>query len=428
MSDVRIDLRNVGKMYQVFKTPGDRLLCALGLSQLPIWRRRLCTDFWALRGVTIAVRSGERVGVIGRNGAGKSTLLKIAAGIVSPSWGQVHVQGRVRALLELGIGFHPELTGRENVRAALAYGEGNGHEQELEYEIIKFSELHEAIDQPLKTFSSGMFTRLAFSVATTISPEVLIIDELLSTGDAYFSGKCHERIKQMSEDAGVAVLMTSHDLGAIHALCQRVVWIDRGTVKSEGPALEVLREYGRNVRQDEEARLRSRGGIKSGGLLESAEAYGMGEVTITGVTLSTAHAQDVRSLFSEEPFEVAIEWYAQWPIHNPVFAFCVYLPTGACATQWIVSTSELGFPTISDRGRVVFRSGRLLLGNGAYVASVAIFAEYPGRGVEPPAYHVLDRTIHFQVVPANPGESVDLGICRQPIEAVIEFSEGQGKL
>jgi ABC-type polysaccharide/polyol phosphate transport system ATPase subunit len=424
MSDVRIDLQNVGKMYQVFKTPGDRLLYALGLSQLPIWRRRPCTDFWALRGVTLAVRSGERVGVIGRNGAGKSTMLKLAAGIISPSCGQVHVEGRVRALLELGIGFHPELTGRENVRAALAYGEGNDHEQELEDEIIKFSELHEAIDQPLKTFSSGMFTRLAFSVATTISPEVLIIDEILSTGDAYFAGKCHERIKRLSEESGAAVLMTSHDLGAIQSLCQRVIWVDRGEIKLEGSALEVLRAYGRHVRQDEEALLRSRDGGRSAQSVECAETYGLGGISVTGVKLNIKDLQDVRSLYSEEPFEVVVEWEAEQTIEDPVFVFCAYLPTGVCATQWIVSCSDLGYRGISGRGRMLFRSERLVLGKGCYVASVGIFASKPQRGIEPPAYHVLDRAVHFQVVNADPGDGVDHGLCRQSVVAELKRDDG----
>lgn len=423
---MRIELMSIGKMYQIFKTPGDRLSYALGLNRTPIWPCRP-TEFWALRDASLSVRAGECVGVIGRNGAGKSTLLKIAAGIVSPSSGCVRVQRPFRALLELGVGFHPELTGRENIRAVLAYREerSRASERELEGDIIKFSELHDTIDQQLKTYSSGMFTRLAFATATAISPDVLIIDEILSTGDAYFVGKCHERIKQLSNESGAAVLMSSHDLGAIQALCQRAIWIDHGLVKLEGPTLDVLRAYGRSIRHEEEARLRALDARAAVVSSESNEAYGLGGIVITQVQLSTMHAKDVKSLYCEESFQVVIEWEAERTIKDPVFVFCIYLTSGSCAAQWMTSTSDLGYQEIFGNGRIVFSSERLLLGPGHYVASVGIFSKKPSRSIEPPAYHVLDRTVHFQVLDSEPGEAIERGICRQPVVADLQCINGK---
>jgi lipopolysaccharide transport system ATP-binding protein len=192
----------------------------------------------------------------------------------------------------------------------------------------------------------------------------------------------------------------------------------------EGPALEVLRAYGRGVRQDEEARLREKDVDGSAKLVESAETYGLGGITITGVRLHTKDEQDVKSLYSEEPCEVVVEWKAERTIKDPVFVFCIYLPSGICATQWIVSSSELGSPNVSGQGRTHFRVERLVLGKGCYVASVAIFSSRPQRGIEPPAYHVLDRAVHFQVVNADPGDGVDHGLCRQSVVAELKRDDG----
>ncbi len=423
-----VDIRQITKRYQIFQNPGDRLLHALGLSQIVFWRRRSVKELWALNGVTLNVRKGERVGIVGRNGAGKSTLLKIVARTVAPTSGDAIVRGRVRALLELGIGFHPELTGRENIRTALAYEGVRDSNHELEREIIDFAELGESIEQPLRTFSSGMFTRLAFSVATAVSPDLLIIDEILATGDAYFVGKCFERLQRLSDQQAVAVLMASHDLTAVQALCHRALWIEHGIVKHEGSPLEVLREYGRSIRREEEARLRirdraARESPRTDSEKEhvSSSEYGSKEIVITGISLSTGDCHDVKSLYCLEPCEVVVEWKACRSVTNPVFVFCIYLPSGACASQWIASSREMGTEIVSGQGTVTFRSDRLLLGSGYYVASVGVFAEMPNRGLEAAPYHVLDRCVYFQVVEQSFNDQVNYGICRQPVATELRI-------
>jgi ABC-type polysaccharide/polyol phosphate transport system ATPase subunit len=422
MSEPVLELCGVAKQYRIFRRTRYRLMDAFGL---PVPQRSY-DEVWALRGIDLSVRHGERLGIIGANGAGKSTLLRILAGLSRPTEGRVVMQGRIEALMELGTGFHPDFSGRENIFAALAHKGVTGVEAEHRFEdVVTFSELKEWIERPVSTYSAGMYTRLAFSVATAIRPEVLIVDEVLSAGDAYFTGKCITRMKQLAGDSGAAVVMVSHDLSALQALCQEAMWLDGGRVVAQGKVLEVIRRYVRHVKLQEDQLLRSRDRSLAAfrANVETGPGYGSGEIMITGVTLATKESRDVRNLVSLEPFEITVEWLANQLVHDAVFVFCVYLPSGDCATQWIASSKEMGAPVLAGRGTVAFRSNRLLLGHGQYVASIGIFRHKPERGVEPPAFHVLDRCVHFQVTNVDPTEAVQYGICRQ--EVVEELHQEQ---
>jgi len=259
MSELAIELQNVGKMYKLYRRPIDKVLDAFGINRWLVWRKDYYQGFWALRHLDLQIPQGERLGIIGRNGAGKSTLLKVITGNIVPTEGIVQVNGRMQALLELGTGFHPEFTGLQNIRASLAYqGLSPTQIHEKEEDIIDFAELEEFIDQPVKTYSAGMYARLAFSTATVIEPEVLIIDEVLGAGDAYFAGKCVERMKKLTEDAGATVLFVSHDLGSMQRLCNRVMWLDRGCIVQQGDPLGVMKAYTAMVRKEEALRLRAR--------------------------------------------------------------------------------------------------------------------------------------------------------------------------
>jgi len=200
-------------------------------------------EFRALTNVDLQVNEGEIVGVIGRNGAGKSTLLKVIARVLIPTEGRVRLKGRVSPLLELGAGFHPELTGRENI---FLNGTLLGHSRrEIEArlpEIIEFAELDAFIDSPLRTYSSGMVARLGFSIATTWKPEILILDEILSVGDEAFRTKCKTRMAKY-RDEGTSTLLVAHDMNMIGTLCSRAIWLDRGEVKAMGPGKEVVDLY-----------------------------------------------------------------------------------------------------------------------------------------------------------------------------------------
>jgi len=259
MSSPAIRLREVAKMYPLFDSSADRVLSALGLERLAFWKTIDPREFWALRDVSLDIPAGERIGVIGPNGAGKSTLLKIILGNIEPTAGSLEVNGRIQALIELGTGFHPEFTGRENIRASLAYqGFSSQYIRDAEEQVIEFSELEDFIEQPVKTYSQGMYARLGFATATVMDPEILIIDEVLSAGDAYFAGKCVERMRDLTEQTGATVLFVSHDMVAIQKLCTQVVWILRGRVHQVGDPLDVLQSYAAHVRAEEEVRILAR--------------------------------------------------------------------------------------------------------------------------------------------------------------------------
>jgi lipopolysaccharide transport system ATP-binding protein len=235
---IAVSVRNVGKMYYLYDRPQDRL------KQAFLWgRKRLYREFWALRDVSFEVRHGEALGIIGRNGAGKSTLLQILAGTLKPTTGEVGVNGRVAALLELGAGFNPEFTGRENVYMNGAILGLSREEMDERFDdIAAFADIGQFIDQPVKVYSSGMFVRLAFAVQVLLDPDVLIVDEALAVGDAAFQMKCMNRMKRLNEK-GVTIVLVTHDVQTVRSFCHRAIWLHNGSVKSMGSPLDITSQY-----------------------------------------------------------------------------------------------------------------------------------------------------------------------------------------
>lgn len=236
-----LEVMDLGKEYRVYPSPTDRLWALLV-------NRRNYTSHWALRGVNLNLQRGQCLGLIGDNGAGKSSLLKLLAGTMQPSEGHIRRSGRVTAILELGAGFHPDFTGRENLYfGGSLIGIGGAQMQSLESEIIAFSELQDAIDRPIKTYSSGMVVRLAFALVTAIEPEMLIIDEALAVGDQHFQKKCVERIEKFRSN-GCTILFCSHSLYHVQRLCDTALWLHKGQPKAMGPTEEVIAAYEVHVR------------------------------------------------------------------------------------------------------------------------------------------------------------------------------------
>jgi lipopolysaccharide transport system ATP-binding protein len=233
-----IRAENLSKTYRLYDQPHHRLLQSLAGSQQKYYR-----EFDALKSVSFQLQSGETMGIIGANGAGKSTILQLLCGTLEPTQGTVQVKGRISALLELGAGFNPEFTGRENliINAAILGLSPNQIEARTE-DIIAFADIGEFIDRPVKTYSSGMYVRVAFAVAVHVDPQILIVDEALAVGDALFQFKCMSRMRRMLDD-GVALLFTSHDVSAIKALCQRALWLEKGQVRMLGDTADVTRAY-----------------------------------------------------------------------------------------------------------------------------------------------------------------------------------------
>lgn len=237
-SEPVIYVENLSKCYEVYDKPHKRLLQMMFRG-----KRKYFSEFWALKSASFEVHGGETVGIIGSNGSGKSTLLQMLCGTLNPTSGEINVRGRVAALLELGAGFNPEFTGKENVYLNAAILGLSLEEIDDAYaDIEAFAEIGEFINQPVKTYSSGMYVRLAFSVAVHTKPSILVVDEALSVGDARFQAKCLDRIKQM-KDSGVSILFVSHDVAAVRTLCDRALWLDKGSVRAIGDVFPVTAQY-----------------------------------------------------------------------------------------------------------------------------------------------------------------------------------------
>ncbi|MBI2513658.1 MAG: ABC transporter ATP-binding protein [Opitutae bacterium] len=249
-----ISAQNLSKAYRIWSDPAQRLFGPL-LAEAARWvpgsageslrqkAHAAYRDFYALRDVSFELRRGEAVGIVGRNGAGKSTLLQLIAGTLQPTAGEIQVRGRVAALLELGAGFNPEFTGRENVFLSGAVLGLSKAEMEARFDAVAaFADIGEFIEQPVKTYSSGMMMRLAFAVNTCVDPEILIVDEALSVGDAPFQAKCFRRLRQLI-DNGVSLLFVSHDLGTVRSICSRALWLKNGRAEMWGDAKTVAKQY-----------------------------------------------------------------------------------------------------------------------------------------------------------------------------------------
>lgn len=238
MSDYAIKVSNVSKMYKLYNRNRDRVLDAFGLSKQPRYR-----EHYALNGLSFDVKKGETVGIIGTNGAGKSTILKIITGVLNPTSGDVDIEGRISALLELGAGFNMEYTGIENV---YLNGTMMGYSKEevdaKMGDILEFADIGDFVYQPVKTYSSGMFVRLAFAVAINIDPEILIVDEALSVGDVFFQNKCYKKFDDFKK-MGKTILFVSHDLGSISKYCDRVILLNHGEKLSEGTPKDMINIY-----------------------------------------------------------------------------------------------------------------------------------------------------------------------------------------
>jgi ABC-type polysaccharide/polyol phosphate transport system ATPase subunit len=256
-ADSAIAIDSVSKVYRLYRRPVFRILDLFGLCPRG---ERSYTEHAALHEVSLEIARGEKVAIIGRNGAGKSTLLKLVTGVLRPTSGTITVRGGIGTLLEIGTGFHPEFTGRQNVYSGFAHmGITGRRADELFAEVVDFAELEEYVDQPMKHYSTGMAARLMFSAATVLRPEIIVVDELLGVGDAYFAHKSYERMREMCIRQGATLLLVTHDVYSALNLCDRFVWIDRGRVVMDGDGRTTINAYEASIKEQEEDRLRRRG-------------------------------------------------------------------------------------------------------------------------------------------------------------------------
>jgi ABC-type polysaccharide/polyol phosphate transport system ATPase subunit len=353
-------------------------------------RRSSYEDFWALRNINFDVVTGETFGIIGHNGSGKSTLLKCLTKILEPDEGSVSVKGSVSALLELGAGFHPELSGRENVFLnAAILGVSRKQVHERFDDIVEFSGLQQFIDTPVKNYSSGMFVRLGFAVAINVDPDVLIIDEVLAVGDADFQAKCGDRIADF-RDRGKTIILVTHSMPDVVRLCQRAAWIDHGELRMLGSPIDITDAYldttheGRSVQYQDGLR------------------WGTGEVQIDSVELLGADMKPVAVARSGEPHAIRVDLTAEQPIAAPEVVLTIFDQNATLITEVSTRTREAVIDQVHGNRSVLFELDALPLNEGTYEMTCKVIDQSGQR-----EFDVRSRFVRFDVLK---GSTSDKGL------------------
>lgn len=424
MSNQAIVVQNVTKLFKRFSHPGWVTWNALGF---PV-PQKYYDVFTALNSVSIEIKKGERVALIGRNGAGKSTLLRLIARQMQPTQGKIEVNGKLQVLMELGSGFHPDFTGIQNINAALALqGVRPSRLQALSEDIINFAELSDFIHRPVREFSAGMSARLAFAVATAITPDILIIDEILGAGDAYFLGKSIQRMKELTHN-GATVLFVSHDISATQLLCERGIWLDKGVIQADADILSISKMYMSSIRKEEEKRIKAHCAKLNTNKtnvelpiigedlqpLTSHERYGNGPIKITAFGFLDHDNIRRHTLISGEYAKACLTFHAVDKIEDPIAVVAIYRPDGTCALQAISNRAGFQFTKLPNEGKIVVTFDPLFLGPGDYIVSIALFKTLDlASKYEPQAYDVHDRCYPLKILPPA-GIGVEIGIVNQP--------------
>jgi ABC-type polysaccharide/polyol phosphate transport system ATPase subunit len=325
-------------------------------------------ELWALKDVSFAVERGKTLGIIGPNGSGKSTVLKLITRILEPTSGRIDVQGRVSALIELGAGFHPDLTGRENVYLNGSLLGFSRKEMEAKFDrIVEFSELEKFIDVPIKHYSSGMHMRLGFAVAIHVDPDILLIDEILAVGDQAFQKKCLDKIAEL-KSRGVTILFVSHDLEAVRNLCSSAIWLENGMIQERGTTDRVIDSYLNNVTAVTEARLSQEQRIG-----DNENRWGSGEVEISDVKFLDAQGRERRAFKTGERMVVRLRYHAHTEVKRPVFGIAIYSSDGVHINGPNTKFSDYAVGSVAGSGEIDYIVEKLPLLEGSYELSAAVY-------------------------------------------------------
>ncbi len=405
-SEPIIEVKGVSKVFKLYQRQLERIKEVVSL---PFGGKKYHRPFTALQEVTVAIDKGDTVGIIGRNGSGKSTLLQIICGILQPTSGSVSVQGRISALLELGAGFNPEFTGRENVYLNGSILGMSREEMDNCFDAIaEFADIGEFIDQPVKNYSSGMYVRLAFAVAINVNPDILIVDEALSVGDISFQAKCYAKFREFQE-RGVTILFVTHSMDLITRYCINALLLDHGRIIQSGTAKDVVDSYNRMVvgttnekddsvsKSPEEMLTRHMKKSESTYRVNPNEnRYGNGKVEIIDVGVRTLEGEESSTLMHSEPYVFWFKAYFHETIENPITAYTIKDVKG-----FDLSGSNTFFQKIEtgtvNKGETILTTfeHRMMLNPGGYLLSFGC------AGFEEEGYVVYDRrydVLTFEVV------------------------------
>lgn len=420
--EVAISVRNLTKTYRLFNHPGDRIkqFFSFGMKQ---YHR----GFTALNDLSFDIRKGETVGIIGRNGSGKSTLLQLICGILKPTSGVVQVNGRISALLELGAGFNPEFTGRENVYFQGALMGLSEAQMRGRFDgIAAFADIGEFIDQPVRTYSSGMFVRLAFAVAVHVDPDILVVDEALAVGDALFQKRCYKRLQQM-QAGGLTLILVSHDHEVVRNITQRALLLDHGVALSWGDTKEVTYRYRKMLFESEASRLvqeKPSAALSENSVRDGTElAYGMGGATIVGLRI-LGNDGEPRAVFcpgDRMSLEMSVSFDA--PLDQLNFAVVIKTLQGLKVYAWGTLNQDIAVwagrqsaeifweKSFSPGSKaVVMLSLEANLGVGTYEVQAVVSRELEKQYGAQQVLHWRDEVGLFRIE-MNPREYVFGGLC-----------------
>jgi homopolymeric O-antigen transport system ATP-binding protein len=395
MPESAIEVVNLSKCYKIYSRPVDRILDWV----IPCSRKRY-REFWALKQLSFAVQKGESLAIIGANGAGKSTLLKLISRTANPTRGYVNVRGRVAALLELGMGFHPEFTGRQNIRMnGKLLGLSDEELDEKVSDIIAFSELGDFIDQPIRTYSSGMYVRLGFSIVAAVEPDILIVDEALSVGDAHFQQKCIRRIREIHE-RNTTLLFVSHDPGSVKTLCNEAILIDEGEMIGRGEPDEILDHYNalsakKNVRGASFHIERVSAGPSHIGIRHSGNFLAV----ITEAGICNDKNEQISAVVSGQEVDIFVKVFFIGEVHSPTFGFLIKdrLGNEIFGTNTYMLGKDLGICSAGETLDIRF-SMKLDIGPGEYTLTAAAHS-FESHLFE--CYDWVDKISVFSVIPSN---------------------------
>ena len=367
---VVIDVRNVKKKFRIYRDRGNTLK-----ERLLFAARRKYEDHKVLKGISFQIRKGEAVGLIGENGCGKSTTLKLLTKILYPDEGSIKMTGRVSSLIELGAGFHPDLSGRENIYTnASIFGLSRKEIDARLEEIIAFSELEEYIDHPVRTYSSGMYMRLAFAVAINVDADILLIDEILAVGDAAFQAKCFTKLQEI-KGKGTTIVIVSHAMAQIENICGRSIWLEDGVIRMDGAPRDVHPAYMEWMsRKNQERRAREAGEQTEGERDENGnlKRWGSGEAKMTEVAVLDAEGKERREFTPREGFTVRIGYETRKEIRDAVIGLAIYRNDGSLTygTNTLIDTAK---PVeLKEKGKIELKIERLPVANGTYSIDLAI--------------------------------------------------------
>jgi len=385
-----IELNNVSKRFRL-QQDGQRSWQDVFIHLL---RRQRNPEryFWPLRDISLNVYPGDSVGVMGPNGSGKSTLLKLISGILSPTTGEIVVRGRVASLLELGAGFHQELTGLENIFLnGSIYGMSRANIQERMESIISFAELGDFINTPVKHYSSGMYVRLGFSVAIHTDPDLLIVDEVLTVGDTHFQNKCMDAI-QLFRERGGTLLLVSHSLDVVESTCTRAVWFEHGEIQADGHPVDVIMKYKNHIAEQENTANAEHATL----VLDEGRRWGTGKIQIERVEMCNIDGEPRTVFYTGEPMLVRMHYRTQSRIDDLTFGIALHNQSGTHVTGPNTRAGGLQIRDVEGVGEIIYRVPALMLMEGGYTLSVAAT-----NAIDSIMYDYHDRAYPFRVYPGK---------------------------